>query len=91
MTSPDECILCSCGFKFDTYHLCRHQYKPEEAEQFEKNLMDEPIIDFIPPPFDTLDMTHFHPFDFDDLDMSYSDEEYSTDEHDAESVDIDMV
>ena len=41
----------------------------KEYKYLSEKLMKEPLEDFNHPPFHTVDMTYFQPFDFDDIEF----------------------
>ena len=58
---------CECGGKYTDEHKTFHEGSRKHLRFLGNQLMQEPIEDFEHPPFETVDMTYFHVFDFDDI------------------------
>lgn len=56
--------LCECGGKYDSEHYTAHTKTRKHNKYLSVVLMNEPLIDFECPHFETVDITYFQIFDF---------------------------
>lgn len=61
--------FCECGGKYTKEHQISHSRSKKHNKYLSEKLMFEPLEDFDYPPFHTVDMTYFQPFDFDDIEF----------------------
>jgi hypothetical protein len=61
--------ICECGGKYTKEHKNFHETSRKHNKYLSEKLMKEPLEDFNHPPFHTVDMTYFQPFDLDDIEF----------------------